>query len=132
MNAIPLGEANSQSVLTEAEVIAMRIDYTAGMRVIEIARKYGKTRYAVGDMLRGRTWRHLSTAMPEDNPENPRQTGYYVAGEDHPGAIFTTEQVLAMRVDYVNGMKTTHIARKHGANRRTVYDAVTRKTWQHI
>lgn len=59
---IPRGETNGMSKLTEEIVREIRLDYTPYKRgeLTRLAKKYGVTLQNIDQIVRGKTWRHVS------------------------------------------------------------------------
>lgn len=53
------GEMNGFSKLTEAQVIAIRIEYAAGATQQQLADKYGVNQTLIGFIVRGISWKHV-------------------------------------------------------------------------
>ena len=53
------GEANTQAVLTDAIVLAMRSKWESGWKQTEIARHYGVRQTDVSRIVNRKAWRHL-------------------------------------------------------------------------
>jgi hypothetical protein len=53
-------------------------------------------------------------------------------GEGHGCSVLTAEQVRAIRADAAAGARVTHIARRYGVARPTVWRIVQRETWRHV
>lgn len=53
-------------------------------------------------------------------------------GEENSSAILTEELVLRLRAEYNYGSKVITLSKNYNLNYRTVWDAVTKKTWKHI
>lgn len=54
------GERSGKAKLTEAQVRAMRSEYAAGVPIKIIAEKYGMDRNHTGDVIKGRSWKHVT------------------------------------------------------------------------
>lgn len=54
------GEAHPNALLTDSKVRRIRALHAQGSTQRAIAAELGITRYAVGDVVRGRSWRHVS------------------------------------------------------------------------
>lgn len=63
---IPYGEAHKDARLTEADVVAMRVEYHEGASQAVIAQKYGIATSNVSSIVRGLKWRHAPG--PVDTP----------------------------------------------------------------
>lgn len=53
------GEAHNMAKLCEADVLEIRAALAAGARRIDMARRFGVSKGAIGFIARGETWRHL-------------------------------------------------------------------------
>jgi hypothetical protein len=58
-NPVARGERNGKAKLTEGQVIAIRERFAAGELRNSLATEYGITPGKVGDIINGRTWRHV-------------------------------------------------------------------------
>lgn len=54
------GESHGRSVLKEADVLLVRELNRQGASYSEIARRFGVGRYAIGAIVRRKTWRHIA------------------------------------------------------------------------
>jgi hypothetical protein len=55
----PYGTANANAVLTDAIVLAVRHAYKTGKTQAALALQYGIDRTTIGQVVRGKTWKHL-------------------------------------------------------------------------
>jgi hypothetical protein len=53
------GAKNPASKLTESSAIAIIAALRSGARQVDIARRFGVTKGAIGWIARGKTWRHI-------------------------------------------------------------------------
>ena len=58
------GSAHPCAILTEAVIPRMRLEYSQGLRVRDIAAKYGCSEKNAWHIVRGATWRHVKTPDP--------------------------------------------------------------------
>lgn len=63
------GAGHPRARLTEAQVQAIRARSAAGERRIDVAKDYGVSASAITEIVRGRAWRHLSSARPSGAAE---------------------------------------------------------------
>ena len=61
------GESSPHSKLTANQVIDIRMDLSNGRKIPDIAGEYGVSRWTIGLIARGKTWRSVST----ENLPNP-------------------------------------------------------------
>lgn len=56
----------------------------------------------------------------------------YVKGEQHGSAVLTERDVLKIRENYANGMKTKEIMNYTGMSKNCIRSIIKRTTWKHI
>lgn len=54
------GEHNTKAKMTDAQVVALRADRSAGLSLSALARKYGISKSMVKFIVDGKNWRHVS------------------------------------------------------------------------
>ena len=57
------GESHWTAKLTEADVRAIRAEYAAGARVVDLAKSYPCSKVNVHHIVHGRRWKHLLPAV---------------------------------------------------------------------
>ena len=77
---------------------------------------------------------HLFIGTPADNMTDKIKKGRdrNVIGIAHGQARWTDSEVTAARAEYREGQTCEEIGLRHGVHRRTVWDAVHRRTWMHL
>jgi hypothetical protein len=73
--------------------------------------------------------RHLRWATPKENSADKQVHGTMVRGESHPFAKLDRETVLAIR-EVAGTMSHAAIARRFGANTKTVETVIARRNWK--
>lgn len=58
-SSINIGSAHPSAILTEDDVMAIKLSLACGNRVSEVASDYGVSKYVISDIKRGKTWRHV-------------------------------------------------------------------------
>lgn len=63
-NRYPVGEKSSLSKLTSSQVEDIKLSLTGSYgEQSTIARKFGLSRWAIGSIKRGKTWKHISPPL---------------------------------------------------------------------
>lgn len=75
------GSKNPSAKLSEADAIEVRRLAYQGKTFVEIGAKFGITSGAAGDILRGKTWKHLGIADPPGTLHYPRKVTAAIAVE---------------------------------------------------
>jgi hypothetical protein len=88
------GSANGQAKLTEESVRAIRRRVASGESRATVAAEYGIGRSALADVVRGRTWKHVTDTVDRNSEqgegygvETDRQAAHG-AGDQEPGQAF--------------------------------------------
>lgn len=123
------GESNPNTDFTEPEIIALRLDYVAGLPINTILRRYGCTKAAFHDYVGGRSWAHIlgengCPTLPELKSENRRRT--------KSAAKLTEDDVRAIRQRLERGDMGKDIAADFGIHKATISDIKNRKIWADI
>jgi hypothetical protein len=80
-----VGSANGHAVLTEAQVVDIRVAFAAGgVTPRSLAAQFGATQKSVNDILRGKTWR--DAGGPICTTDRRGRHGNHVKGAQHPRA----------------------------------------------
>ena len=69
------GEANTNHILTEPEVVAIKERYIGGIGTTALAENYGVDVCTVSDIIHGRSWTHIGLAV------EPRRLGFKMTFE---------------------------------------------------
>lgn len=64
-----IGERHPSAKLSEDDVAAIRSDYASGATQTSLATKYSVARQCIGDIVTGRTWRHVDSPKAMSSPE---------------------------------------------------------------
>ena len=59
----PVGEQSLYAKMTEAQAVDALRRYADGESQVDIGRRFGVTRYAIYNLVHGRSWRHLPRAV---------------------------------------------------------------------
>lgn len=80
--------------------------------------------------------RHLFLGTPKANSDDMRAKGraryLHQKGEAHGNSILTDALVLQLRAEHRAGDSLQTIATRHGLNRATVHNVVSRGGWKHL
>lgn len=113
-------------LLTDDDVLAIRIARHAGATGRELADQYGISPATVCDITKGRHWKHVGGPIVDES------RWYTPPGELHHMAILTDAQVIRIRDLYVNGKSQTELGRLFSVTTSTIWKIVHRKNWLHI
>jgi hypothetical protein len=124
--AVPRGEANGFSKMTEADVRAIYQRCLAGIDFSNIGREFGLDPSTVSDICRGHYWAHMlgtpgcpTLAELQDAPR-PKSTR------------LTAEAVTAIRNGAASGATARDLARAHSCSLRVVIEIIKRLSWKHL
>lgn len=67
LDNFPRGAAKANSIHTDAEVSAIKVDISSGMKQIDVIKKYGITQSFATKLSTGRTWRHIPWPTGSDS-----------------------------------------------------------------
>lgn len=114
------GERQGSAKLTADDVVAIRVAYADGARLVALADRFGVTEGAILNAIRGTTWAHIGGADPTASPRRrhatSRQAGVdwharggkwrarvRINGQDRHLGLFATEEEAAAAIDAVRG-----------------------------
>lgn len=118
------GERIPWAKLTEADVYAIRTEYTAGMVTFsELSQRYGVSRSQIRTVVRGETWAHVEGAI---------DTNQVRRGVRHPYARFTESDVREIRRAVAAGTAQTELAERYGAHPSVIGAIVNGLSWRHV
>jgi len=119
------GTSNGNALLTDAQVIALRRDYIAGLPRTELAWKHGVPLASLSDYTNGKAWRHLLGV-----PGAPSAADLDAAKRHTPSAKITREIAETIRARLANGETGRALAREFGVHFATISDIKRRKIWR--
>jgi hypothetical protein len=144
---IPRGEGHTKAKITEVQVVEIRRAYYSGAKSSkELAAQYGLSRSALGSLLTGKSWSHVTDGLEAYEAEKAQlRTPEELAAwrqqrklsQLAKGVKFTAKlteaEVRAIRAEYVPGkVRMRDLAEKYGVKLATVSDIIARRTWNHI
>lgn len=122
--AVPKGEAVWNNSLDEPTVRLIWDRYFAGDLAAHIARDIGKPKHIIHDVIRGRSWQHLTNApSPEQLKSARKPTG---------NPSLTEQEVRLIWSRFLDGESSARIANDLGKSSYVVYDVVRGKSWRHL
>jgi len=139
-----VGELHGQAKLTDADVLAMRLEYAEeGTAMRELARRFNVTDMTVRDVLLGRSWRHVTGGVPVERAEIPsprekaRRRAAQAPRRKHQGAShhftpFTAEDIASIRQAHVNGAAAGELSRERGVSRNAIVQILRGQTWKSV
>lgn len=124
-NARWKGCGNVNAKLDEDKVREICQRFANGESAREIARSLGLGETTIGNVVAGRTWKHV------DAPRHkfPHKGA---SGQWHGHSKFKNDDVLAIRQRLKAGESRTAIAREYGVNPSTISRIATGKRWGHL
>lgn len=122
----PKGALNCNAALTDEQVVKMRLDYLAGRPKSELASENGMTIASVGDVLLGRSWRHLLGINGAPSLEELKAYAKVSLKSSSKIDQGTAEEI---RRRLSKGEKGKDIAIKYGLHKATISDIKLRKIW---
>lgn len=118
-------ERHHNAKLTVQQVGDIRREYESGMKLRELAPKYGVSEHTISNIVQAQTWQSLPGQYL------PRYTGKRV-GVTHPMAKLTESQVIEIRRLYDQGFTTYQLADMFNVHQSQAWSIVAWKTWKHL
>jgi Sigma-70, region 4 len=120
------GSKNGNSVLTEADVFAIRNQFAANVPAQTLARHYQMDVSTILDAVRGHTWIHVGGPLVNrDRDLHPR-------GDKASWTKLTEADVRVIRQAWGRGVPLKVLAERFGVSRSTVSMIGNRLTWRHV
>lgn len=120
------GMLNSQSRLTDEQVIAIRLAYLAGERRETIAPRYDISVLSVSDIIGGKSWRHLFGVNGAPSLADLKAVA---ASNTKSAAKITLETAREIRQRLANGEMGKDLAVAYGIHKATISDIKLQKIW---
>lgn len=120
------GETNPWSKLTDQQVVQMRRDYITGRSKAEIAAANGMTITAVGDVLLGRSWKHL---LGVNGAPSLAELKAYGKISRKSNSKITQKVAADIRRRLAAGEMGKDLAVEYGIHKATVSEIRHRKIW---
>lgn len=120
MAGAPRGEANSQTKLTEGDVIRIRELAANGATLLALSVEFGICTSTARFIIKRQTWKHVGG--PEFRPPSGRN-GY---------TRLTESDVIAIRSASAKGARRKDLAHQYGIASAHVSAIVLRKSWRHV
>lgn len=117
------------AVLDPQRVIAIRHLYKIGKTQRDIASTFGVSLGAIGDIVRGRNWKHLPYDPADVVADSASRR---VCGSRHGCAKLTEVLVKELRRRYHDGITQVVLSKMFGVSQAHVSSIVRRETWAHI
>jgi transposase len=128
------GERNGRAKLSEKLRDDVVREYAAGgVSYDKLAKKYGVSKTAIANLLRGKSWQHREPprGIVAIKTRNYSEKG--LRGSKNPSSKLSAESVRAIRADYAIGAATAReLAERFGVNRSCIYKIVSGESWKHI
>lgn len=119
----PYGEKNGQARLTESQVLEIR-EIGRSIPQTAVAKKFGISRAAVGDILSGRRWKHVGGTLVDRTSEHANKPSC----ERHAMAKLDWNRVRSIRA-VAGQLSIREIARREGVDRKSIQRVIRGKTW---
>jgi len=122
------GEAHGNAILTDRKVVEIRNLYATGDHTqIELGRMFGISEGAIGDIVRGKHWKHVGGARTQGGISR------HAKGEANGNASLTDRKVVEIRKFYASGRHTqAELAEMFGVAKITIGRIVRREAWKHV
>ena len=115
------GEKVGTAKLSEDNILEVVRLYEKGLSHKEIAKKLKVDRSTIGDVLRGRTWKHID-----------RKIFKHYSKKKSKCPKLLEEEVLSIRDLAKKGVSTRQLANKFNVSYSTIYDIIHYRTWKNI
>lgn len=124
------GEANSNSILTEADVLWIRNHFGKGVTTYNLAKRFNVNRVVICDILRGKSWKHVGGPILKTllgiNKSGPQ-------GENVNTAKVTENDVRKIRALAKTGiLSRKQIATQFGLSVSATNGIINFKSWKHV
>ncbi len=122
-----------KSKLIEKDVIEIRNKYKENkLSQYQLAKEYGITRPAIGYIINGRNWAHISEGILPSKEIKIHQRENYLNREGMKSKL-TEKDVIDIRGQYKKGIITTYqLAEQYNVHPTTVGLIVNKKIWKYI
>jgi len=120
------GELNHNTKLTASQVVQMRRDYLAGVKKDVIASDNGMTLDSVGDVLLGRSWKHL---LGVDGSPSLSELKAYAKISQKSNSVINQSVANEIRLRLKAGEMGKDLAVEYGIHKATVSDIKLGKIW---
>lgn len=118
------GVRNGQSVLSDRDVSGIVRLHDGGLTQVAIAEQYGITQSAVGKILRGERWQHLTGGLARSRPTRR------ASGDTHHNAKITRADAETIRHRYAaDGCSQQSLADEYGISQHGVSQIVRGLRW---
>jgi len=115
------GKKVGTAKLSEDNILEVVRLYEKGLSHKEIAKKLKVDRSTIGDVLRGRTWKHID-----------RKIFKHYSKKKSKCPKLLEEEVLSIRDLAKKGVSTRQLANKFNVSYSTIYDIIHYRTWKNI
>lgn len=109
-----------RTVLTREEAVEARELYKKHVPQWKIAERFGVTRGAISELVRGNTWGFKNISRGK------------AKGEDSGRAKLTEIDVKAIRILHAHGFTPTYMRSRFGITSTQIHCIVTGKKWAHV
>jgi predicted transcriptional regulator len=123
------GEKNGRSVLTGADVLQALTMYRAGEKVAAIATQLGVYENSIRNILKGRSWRHITAIVGLPKIREDRGG---LKGEKNGQAVLTPSDVHEAMARHQTGEDCSTIAQRLRVNPKTIKRIIRGEKWNHI
>lgn len=131
-NCSHAGEESPCALLSDQQVIDIVHRVSAGAAMAEIAREFSVAEATVTDVVRGRSWRHITESIP--GATRLYRTRLTRTGASHPSARINDEIAREIHRSCIGQPRGTPaiVARRLGLSDNLVSCVINGKTWPHI
>lgn len=108
-----------ETILTESMVAEIRRLRIQGMRGVDLAQKYGVTKFTISKIIRGKMWKGVGDVVGAKSVKpRPIRSG------------LTEEKVSDIRRRYAEGEKSKTLASEYGVGQRYIRNICARRWWK--
>lgn len=131
LSVAPRGSKAGAAKLTEQDVIDIRLALASGEYGTSLAKKYGVHVMTISAIRNGRNWSHHGDTMLDECKKSALQA-MSRAGDKHPSAKLSEDQVVTIIRRLHSGAAQKEIAKEYAVNPVTISNINLGKAWGHV
>lgn len=128
-----VGSLANNVKINESIAAEIKRDLWSGLTIAECAKLRGQTEGIVASISTNSTWNHVPWPIGPRRRDNPGTfSAGHQAGEAHPDAIFTEDDIRAIRRKRDAGTSYAALGREYGTSGTNIGFICRRVTWKHV